>query len=212
MLKEILERTIWKILKKNNYKMTISDENDIWFVKRYSDELAYYVRCNRIESQKTIYVTFYFTAIQVPDSRLATTDIGLKIEIGYSGEAGKTLEAAGEKIVAIENNLGDVAEVIMDELEEPYFMLAINEPYNENMVIYEIIDGNESLQTELKELKCKGCECLREGDKEKLQSLCSAFIDKVPDRVWEEEKICFDKDKTKNCFAEQIFAQCVLDA
>ena len=211
MLKEILERSIWKILKQNNYKMVLGNEGDIWFVKRHSEQLAYYIRCN--ESMETIYVTFYFTAIQVPDVSLTTRYIGLNIEIGFFGYDDNTLlESAGEKIIAIENNTVDVAEVILDELEEPYFKLNINEPFNENLLIYNVINEDEKLQVELKELKSKACEYIKEGVNEKLLLLCDEFIDKIPNSVFEEEKICFDLTRIKRGFCEQIFAQCVLDA
>ena len=211
MLKETVERTIWKILEQNNYKKVIVNECDIWFVKRHSEQLAYYIRCNELRG--TIDVTFYFTAIQIPDVRLTTTNIGLNIEIGFCGYHDSIkLEAAGEKIIAIENNTVDVAEVIIDELEEPYFKLNINEPFIENLLIYNIINEDEKLQVELKELKSKACEYIKEGVNEKLLLLCDEFVDKIPNSVFEEEKICFDLNRIKRGFYEQIFAQCVLDA
>ena len=172
--------------------------------------MAYYVRCNEI--RETIYITYYFTAIQVPDVKLTTTDIGLNIEIGFFSYDDKMLEAAGEKIVAIENNIGDVVEVILDEIEEPYFMLNINEPFNENLLIYNIINENEKIQAALKELKSKACEYIKEGDNKRVQLLCGEFVDKIPNSIFEEEKICFDLNRIKCGFYEQIFAQCVLDA
>lgn len=210
MLKEILERTIWKILEQNNYKMVIGNEYEIWFIKRHSEELAYYVRCNEIKG--TIYITFYFTAVQIPDIKLTTTDIGLHIKIVFCGYDDKMLEVAGEKIITLENNIGDVEEVILDELEEPYFMLNINEPFNENLLVYNIINENDEKQAELIELKSKACEYIRERNSEGLQLLCNEFVDKIPNSVFEKEKICFDLNRIKRGFYEQIYAQCVLDA
>lgn len=83
-LKKEMQETIGKVLKENKHKIIPLSPYSIWFVKRYSDKLAFYVNCFDNRDRKGgIKVTLYFTGITIPDDSISTFHLGLKIPIHY---------------------------------------------------------------------------------------------------------------------------------
>ena len=82
MFKEDIERTIGKGLKDNGYKSIPIGKGCVYYIKRYSDKLGFYIRCtdNR-HHNGGITIQMFFTAIQIPDDSITTFYQGLEIQI-----------------------------------------------------------------------------------------------------------------------------------
>lgn len=104
MFKEDLERTIGKILKEEKYNAVHIAKNCTYYMKRYSDKLAFYIRCSDNRHHNGgISVQMFFTAIQVPDDRLITFGVGLNMHIVtvYSDITDEVVIAAGKKLLQL---------------------------------------------------------------------------------------------------------------
>ncbi|MDE7423929.1 MAG: hypothetical protein K2N51_09580 [Lachnospiraceae bacterium] len=214
MFKQDIERTVGKVLNDNGYRERYLAKGCIYYIKRYSDKLAFYVRCtdNR-HHDGAVSVEMFFTAIQLPDDRIVTFDVGVHIEIleVYFGITDKLMIAAGKKVVAVESNIGKVSSVILEELKQPYFPKKRNEVFKDILLIYDTINEDICLQEEFNSLKKEVCKCIKKNRTSEILPLCSEFIDRLPTDYFNVRNIEIDIDEIKDCLEEQIYAQCILD-
>lgn len=206
-----IEKYLGGELLPNDYKMVINNENNIYFAKRYSDKLAIYVRCDVIRT--SLHVDLYFTAVQVPNDRIVDTNIGIKIYIALCNGDGEKLHLTGKRILTIAENIGVWEEITLAEMEKPFFTLKANHDYYANTRVYNTIANDADLQEELAMLKEKVCKMIREKENEiKIKGLCSDFLNQLPDDYFESKGVDFTAKEIKRCFAQQVYAECVLDA
>lgn len=214
MFKEDIERTVGKVLKDNGYRGVFLDKRCIYYIKRYSDKLAFYVRCSDNRPRNgAIAVEFYFTAVQLPDDRIVTFEVGVHIEIlkVYFDITDELMIAAGKKVVAVESNIGKVSSVILEELKHPYFPKKRNEVFADILLIYDTINEDICLQEEFKSLKKEVCKCIKKNRNSQIFPLCSEFIDRLPNDYFNIRNIELDINKIKDMLEEQVYAQCMLD-
>ena len=79
-----VKRTLGEVLIKNDFKIvtTVSKNDYIMFAKRYSEELAVYVRCTDNRSHgHNVDVDYFFTPVNSPDDSIELFGIGIKINI-----------------------------------------------------------------------------------------------------------------------------------
>ena len=164
MFKQDIERTVGKVLNDNGYREVYLGKRCIYYIKRYSDKLAFYVRCsdNR-HHDGGVSVEMIFTAIQLPDDRIVTFEVGVHIEIltVYFDITDELMIAAGKKVVAVESNIGKVSSVILEELKQPYFPKKRNEVFKDILLIYDTINEDICLQEEFNSLKKEVCKCIK---------------------------------------------------
>lgn len=214
MFKEDIVRTIGKFLKDKNYNEVCIDKCCIYYIKRYSDELAFYIRCSDNRHHNGgVSVEMFFTAIQIPDDRLITFGVGVHIHILtiYFDITDEMMVAAGEKIVAIENNIGNVSNVILQEIKSPYFPNRRNQIFNEILLVYDAINEEASIREEFILLKSNVCKAIKRKKSTEIFQLCNDFVDNLSADYFIVRGIDLDINRIKNILAEQIRAQCMLD-
>ena len=214
MFKEDIERTVGKVLNDNGYREVFLGKRCIYYIKRYSDKLAFYVRCsdNR-HHDGGVSVEMIFTAIQLPDDRIVTFEVGVHIEIltVYFDITDELMIAAGKKVVAVESNIGKVSSVILEELRQPYFPKKRNEVFKNILLVYDTINEDICLREEFNSLKKEVCKCIKKNRNSQILPLCSEFVDSLPIDYFNVRKIELDINKIKDMLEEQVYAQCMLD-
>lgn len=211
MYESEIEKYLGGELIPNDYKMVVNNENNIYFAKRYSDKLAIYVRCDVIRA--SLFVDLYFTAVQVPDDRIVDTNIGIKVYIALCDGDEEVLHSTGKRVLEIAKNIGVWEEITLTEMEKPFFTLKSNHDYYANTRVYNTIANDANLQEELAMLKEKVCKMIREKENQiKIKGLCSDFLNQLPADYFESKGVDFTAKEIKRCFAQQVYAECVLDA
>lgn len=214
MFKEDIERTIGKVLKDKKHKAVHIAKHCTYYMKRHSDKLAFYIRCSDNRHHNGgISVQMFFTAIQIPDDRLTAFGVGLNIHIltVYSDIIDEIMIAAGEKIVALENNIGNVADTILEEIKKPYFPNKRLEKFNEILLVYDTVNEDISLQEKFASLREQVCKAAKRKKQMEIFQLCSEFVDNLPADYFKNKGINFEISRIKNILAEQLHAQCILD-
>ncbi len=233
MFKDDVKRTIGTILKESKHKMLPVSKHSIYFVKRYSDKLAFYINCfdNRAYDGP-ITVTLYFTGVTMPDDSILNFDLGISIpilkmyQVQQSDEAFKQFSeedceiadrlmlAAGRKIVDIESGMDEkMANMILNEIQNPYISSKRTELYREKVKIYDVLNGDKELRDEFELFKRAYQKVYK---KPAAFKLCNEFIDKLPKTYFEEKGITGEvcpEDKLsyiKKALAWYLYCQCVL--
>lgn len=212
MFKEDIERTIGKVLKDNGHKPVSVAKHCIYYIKRYSDKLGFYIRCvdNR-HHNGGISIQLFFTAIQIPDDRIVTYNPGLEIHILtiYRDITDEFIIGAGKKIIAIENNIGSMSDTILKELECPFLPQRSSQIVREIFAVYDML--NEEWHEELSALRSKAYKAVKRKRCAEVFQLCSDFMDNLPKDYFQGKVSDMDLHTIKNEFSEQIRAQCMFD-
>lgn len=212
MFKEDIERTIGKVLKSNGDKAIPIGKNCIYYIKRHSDKLGFYIRCidNR-HHNGGITIQMYFTAIQIPDDRITTYSPGLEIHILtiYRDVTDEMMIGAGEKIIAIESNVGNMSRIILEEIQPPFLPQKWSLIFKEIYALYDMINEDENWQDEVTLLKKKVSKAVKSKRYAEIFQLCSEFIDNLPTGYFQEKMGNMDMNTIKNDFSEQLRAQCM---
>jgi len=213
LFKDNLKRTIGKVLKENGYKERILHKDCVYYLKRFSDKLAFYIRCSDSRDNNAgAMVEMFFTAIQYPDDRILSLEAGIHIHILTVWEelADEVLIAAGEKIVAIEQGIGNASDTIVKELESPYFLNQRMKVYNTILQVYNTLNEDIELQDEFNLLKKQVSGVAKKKSLKEAYAFCDEFVDKLPNAYFEKKGIKQDLEGIKDMLAEQISAQCLL--
>lgn len=214
LFKEDIERTIGKVLKNNGYKSIPISKGCIYYIKRYSDKLGFYIRCidNR-HHNGGITIQMYFTAIQIPDDRVTTYSPGLEIHILtiYRDVTDEIMTHAGEKIIAIEHNVGNMSSMILEEIQSPFLPQKWVLIFKDIFSLYDMINEDENWHDEVISLKNKVCKAVKNKRYAEIFKLCSEFIDNLPTDYFQGKVFNRDMDMNtiKNFFSEQLRAQCM---
>lgn len=215
MFKQDITRSIGKILKNNQYKMIPLDSRCIYFAKRYSDKLAFYVRCvdNQCVNQ-TINIKFFFAPIRTPDDCIISMDMGIHINVLKVKEDEYTdeiMEVAGKKIISLEKRMGGLQNIINKEIEAPYFPSELTKAYSNELLIYDTIMNDENLKENIIVLKSRACENIKKKKRNATHDLCSEIIEKLPPNYFVNAGIDATTDEIIDIVSELLWAQCVLD-
>ncbi len=212
MYKEIIEKNLGSLLFENQYKMVVNQDDNIYFVKRYSEKLAIYIRCN-VSKENIMDIDCFFSAIQVPDDSIYSTNIGININVGWmGGENEKKISIAGKRILEIEKDIGGLEGLVLSELEKPFFVLEANKEYYARTLVYNTVNNDENLSKEFALLKEKSINAIQRSEKDELLELSSQFVDKLEAGYFENRNVQYGIDEIKKYLAEQMYAECVLDA
>ena len=165
MFKDDIKRSIGSVLKANGHKMVNLDGDTIFYVKRYSDELAFYVRCVHEKWKDQTTIEWFFTAIDTICDSIDRLSIGLRIPMitmvlenkdPLSGfpvvfatpeTADNILIDIGKKIISLENSMGPLTEqMIMADLNNPYLCNKRDIVYREELQVYNVLNKDEELK------------------------------------------------------------------
>lgn len=212
MLKEDIERTIGQVLKADNYKMINPSRESVYFIKRYSDDLAFYVRCSedRCEGLK---IEMLFLPIDIPDDNLLSLEAGIHVNIltVYWDITDDLIASAGKRAIAIEKNIGDLSNVILNELNEPYFYNRRIADYKEERAIYGIVKEDTAIRQEFNCLKKNVGEMIKIKSMEQVYQLSYDFIEQLSIDYFKNKGIDLELSDIKSKFAAHVYAQCILD-
>ena len=235
MFKDDVKRTIGTILKESKHKMIPVSKHSIYFVKRYSDKLAFYINCfdNRAYDGP-ITVTLYFTGVTMPDDSILNFDLGISIsilkmyQVQQSDEAFKQFSeedseiadrlmlTAGRKIVDIEAGIDEkMASMILNEIQSPYFSSKRMELYREKVKLYDVLNEDEELREEFALFKESYKKVYKKAE---AFELCSEFVDKLSEGYFEKKGITckynsYYEDNLsyiKNELSQYLYCQCLL--
>ena len=236
MFKDDIKRTIGTILKENKHKMLPISLHSIYFIKRYSDKLAFYINCvdNR-RRNGPITVMLYFTGVTNPDDSIWNFDLGIKIPIvemyqtiqsnesfkQFSSEdielADRLLYAAGKKIVDIEESINnEIANTILQEIKKPYYTSLRMKRYQEMINIYDILNEDPQLHNTFNAFKSAYKKIYK---KTSLSfDLCGEFIDNLPPNYFQDRGITYKQDTfyndeskyIKKILNDYLYWQCLL--
>lgn len=189
-------------------------------MKRFSPELAYYILCsdNR-SSQGDISFELFFTVVDVPCDVFLTFGVGLHVKILsiYEGVAydfmstNELITNAGEKIIGIENSIGGLAPVILDELEKPYYMNKKIPHYRLEREIYRQVEGDERVRSEFDTLKKEMCRIIKHGGNRKARQLVMDFSAGLSDACFKGRGIDLEFSEIQEMFYQHLYAECILD-
>lgn len=232
MFKEDIQRSIGSVLKANGHKMVNLGRGRIFYIKRFSDKLAFYVQCVNEEWNEQVTIEWFFTAIDWPES-ISHLGIGLHIPLltmilgdkepledfpavyATPETADSVLIDIGKKIVALENSMGPVTEqMILTDLNNPYLPTGRDIVYKEEIQGYDILNEDEEFKEAFSELKIN---CYKTKKKySAIYELVSQFIDNLPENYFENKGVCFETnincksiDCLKGDISRHLDAQCL---
>lgn len=216
MFKQDIVRSIGKILKNNQYKMIPLDSRCIYFAKRYSDKLAYYIRCtdNRCVNG-TVSVKYFLAPIRNPDDSIIRMNMGVHIQILEVKEDEYTdeiMEAAGKKIISLEKKMSRLFTIVNEEIEFPYFPSGLTRAYENELLIYDTIMNEVKVKEEIITLKNNLCESIKKKKKISTYDMCREIMMKFSPDYFQNAGINKEIDEIIDIFLEQLCAQCELDA
>lgn len=213
MFKDDIKRTIGKVLNKNGYKMITLDSGCVYFIKRYSEQLAFYIRCsdNRKYSGG-VHIQLFFSPITIPDDSITTFGIGIEINVlTVFNVTDEIMIKAGDKIVAMEKEIGCCSPVVLKELEEPFFLSRKYEVYNKILLIYNSVAENIEIRESFEQLKENVRKMIKKRKDREAYRLGYNFIEDLSKDYFEQRGIVLELSDIKNYFAEQLYSQCILD-
>lgn len=214
MFKEDIQRTIGKFLKENGHKEVYLAKHCIYYIKRYSEKLAFYIRCSDSRCYDgAVCVELFFSGIQAPDDRVVKFNVGIHIDILkiYQNITDEIMGAAGRKVIAIEQSITNAEKFILNEIQEPFFPAKLNEIYNEEILIYNTLNEDSSIREEFSALKEKMIKELKRRRHVQAAELSDTFIDNLPQDYFACKNITLDIERIKDVLSDQLMGQCMLD-
>ena len=215
MFKEELSASMGKFLMENEHKMIVAAKDCIYFVKRYSDILAFYIRCKDKRNRGGgIKVDFFFMPIVIPNDDVFLSGAGVCIKVFPEGGIceGDVMLSAGRKIVALEGSMDKFSDIILRELENPFFpngKLPVN---TITFIIYNKIREDKNMQQEFGVLKKDVCKLMKGKKTKEAYQQCHDFMKRLPSVYFESNGISINPNIDGKRFAEQIYAQHILGA
>ena len=215
MFKQDIARTIGKVLKAEKYKMIPFGKYEVYFIKRYSEELAFYIYCHdsrRID--RGITVNIYFAPVQIPDGTITRLPAGINLRIAevYDSEVSdEIMIAVGKKVVATVKGLEGFAGMVLKELEAPYFPNDRWEYFQKILLVYNTINEDPDLKEEVEAIKSHGCKVVKKKSTE-IYAMCSELVDKLPQDYFTKVGVDWDLDNIKDELWSHFEAHCLLDA
>lgn len=215
MFKQDIARTIWKVLKAEKFKMISYGKYEVYFFKRYSEELAFYVFCHDNRGlNKGIRIYIYFVPIQIPDGAITRLPAGITLRIAevYDSEVSdEVMIAVGKKIVATVKGLEGFAGMVLKELETPYFPNDRWSFFQKILLVYNTINEDPNLKEEVEAIKSHGCKVVKKKSTE-IYAMCSELVDKLPQDYFAKVGVDWETGKIKDQLWRHFEAQCLLDA
>ena len=216
MFREDIERTMGRVLKAEKYRMIILDGSCVYFIKRYSDELAFYIRCmDSRDRNHGVSVEMFFSPIETPADNILSLKTGIHIRIltEYEDITDDIMISAGKKVAAIEKNIGSLSNVILEELNEPYFPSRRISFYKKGVTVYRTVEEDTALREEFERLIKNEKRMIRSKKTKQAYQLGHEFIGQLPEDYLRSKGIDLElSDSNKREFAIHVYAQCALDA
>lgn len=233
MFKEDIQRTIGSVLKANGHKMVNLGGGKIYYIKRYSDKLGFYVRISGAnEYMGRLYVDWFFTVIDSVCDSIENLSIGLHIpmlSMVFHQEVVRkdwpvthaTPETAddimidmGKKIVALENSMGPATEqMILEDLKNPYLCTDRDRVYKEELQVYDVLNEDEELKEAFTQFKIKFNKARKKWSE--AYKLFSEFMESLPENYFESKGISFENntycnsyESLENSLVNYLDAQC----
>lgn len=215
MFKEDMARSIGKVLVSNKHKKLVLTSDYVMFIKRYSEELAFYIKCcDKRKWDQGISVEIIFTTIGTPDDSLFVSGVGIHAQIlmVIDDITDDIMIRAGEKIIVMEDSLSGFADFVLAELDNAYFQTRRLGIYKRGLLIYKIIKEDESMRKEFDSLKEDVCKLIKSRKTKQAYQRGRDFMEQLPDNYFEDKETDLGTDLDTSTFAEYIYAQCILDA
>ena len=217
MFSEDIARAMEPVMRSAGHNMKVYDKECVYFFKRFSDKLGFYIRCidERVR-RESISVELFFRPIDIPDDRMLTFELGLHIHIATICDediSDELMASIGKKIIIIENNIGNVSTAVLQELEEPYILTERIPIYKRGILVYDTVKNDESIRQEFNNLKENVCKMLKAKKNRKAFQLGYDFIQSLPSDYFKNKgiELTFDREDLGDDFSEQVYAQCILD-
>ena len=214
MFSKCITKTIAKVLKANGYKKDVLDKECIYFFKRYSSELAFYVKCRDARrNNHGILVEMFLAPIDIPDDRIEVLPAGIHIvilKVCADEFTDEIMIGAGEKIIKLEKKLAVFENMILNELKAPYFPNGRWEVVTQTHLIYNTLNNEPQLRERINEFMSCWCNCTKKN-KPSVYDFVSELIDNMPKDFFDKIGIDYEKNIIKNRLSEYIRAHCLLD-
>ena len=214
MFKEDIARTIGQVLKDDNHKMIYLNWYCIYFIKRYSDDLAFYIKClDSRDRNRGVSIEMFFSPIETPDDSILRLETKIHIHIltVYGDITDDILVSAGKKVIAIERNIGNLSNMILEEFNEPYFQWGRLSIYKKGLTMYKIVKEDTAFKQEFECLMQNVRKMIKGKKTRKAYQLSEDFIEQLPVDYFGSKGIDLELSKIKYMFSERVYAQCVLD-
>lgn len=223
--RELIETTIGVLLKENGHKMAGFGENSIIFMKRYSEDLAFYVRCIYYASWRKL-IELHLMPVDIPDDSLFDIESTARhVESGIHKEAGIHIEAwtavnnakdyiyaIGKKVLALEEHMDVFAEIVLEELETPYFPDDRIQVNKQRRAIYRMVKEDRNIEPEFEALREKAFELFQCGQGKQVYRLGAEFIGQYSAEYFKEKGIDMELCAIRDAFSRQFYIQSMLDA
>lgn len=235
--KNEMQETIGIILKEHKHKIVALSPHSVWYIKRCSNKLGFYINCFGSRDRKAagIKVEFYLTGINRVDDSISTFGLGLKIPITSvlpvqeKDESNRVvirtdfrvsdeqMIGAAKKIIDIEERLSeDIKDMILEEAYTPYFSNNRLKIYRDKLQMYDTLNEDLKWKEEFELLKK---DCYKNYKSPKVFNFCNDFVEKLPSDYFKEKNILFQFDYhclyetefqyVKNQLCEYLCAQCL---
>lgn len=222
MFNEDIARSMGPVLKADGYKMILLDRYRVYFIKRYSDKLGFYVVCKDMGNEGYD-IELCFRPIDMPDDRMLDFWPGLQILFStfYLEKSDESMIIVAKKILTTEKIIGNdnVSAAILQELQEPYelsnsILTRRMEIYQRVLLIYDTINEDERIRHEFYIAMENVKKLIKRKVKRKAFQLGEDFIHNLPEDYFKNKGIDLQLGEVdiEGKFSEYVYAQCVLDA
>ncbi len=214
--KQEIKSSIGKVLLANNHKIKYLSSGVIYFFKRFSEDLAFYICCRDCRKRENgIEVVFYFSPIHTADDTIRRLEVGIKINMGNIVEEDIIAQATdyGRKIISIENSIGCYEEVIMNEMRNPIIKTERLEYYMEHDYhYYHCFKNCKEIEEKWNLLHQNVIYDIKKNKFKNSKTICKEFIDSFDNEFFEKIGVDVSEDYFFDNFYSAVCTQCVLDA
>ncbi len=212
-LKDCIKNSLGKLFLENDYKIIDKGENIIYYAKRYSEDLALYIRCPYSGFPGAGYkLSLFFSTVNGCDD-MNKIGIGIEFSVGNIEKKVESNIKYGRKLLLLESQIGCFEKMILDEMHSSSYKTEWFDYYMKyDYLYYNCLKNCEEIKEEWEKLHKDVIKDIQNNAAKSVDKICSDFLDDFDKCLYEKNSINFDEKCFKQDFSRQVYAQCVLDA
>ncbi len=213
-LKNIIENSVGTLLLENNYKIIDINEEAIYYIKRFSEELALYIRCPYSGIPESGYEMSLFFSVINNCVDIREIGVGIEFSAGYIVENDVEPNIKyGQKLLAIEKQIGSFEKMILDEMHSSSYKTEWFDYYmKHDYLYYNSLKNCGDIKTEWEKLHKDVIKDIQNNEAKNVDKICADFLDGFDVAFYEKNAIDISEKCFRQDFSRQVYAQCMLDA
>lgn len=185
----------------------------IMYGKKYSDDLAVYVRCRDGRPVGgNVKVDYYFSPIFAPDDSIIDFGIGVRINILDQYDMNdEIMIGTGEKIVSLIKYMGEIEQFTLSEINNPFIQSRLFSKYIKAKRMYDSLIHNDKYASEFKELIKALYGKSKQNNAAVRFQMCIDFLNSLPGCFFDQDIELMETKEKANLLIEEIHNRSLLE-